>query len=88
MRFLAPTRFVRTVHRECLDRMLIFGRRPLEAVVHEYVDHYNGHRPHRALRQLAPLTCDPPAPVNDPIHTQLRRSDAVFGLIHEYRLAA
>ena len=68
-------RFVGTFRRECGDRMLIFGRPHLEAVVDEYVDHDNGHRPHRAL---APLTSDPPPPVNDPIHTQLRRSDAVF----------
>ena len=47
-------RFVGTVRRGCLDRMLIFGRRHLEAVVHEYVDHYNGHRPHRSLGQLPP----------------------------------
>src|ERR1022692_106600 len=47
-------RFVGTVRRECLDRMLIFGRRHLEAVVHEYVEHYDGHRPHRSLGQLPP----------------------------------
>ncbi|MDA8356903.1 MAG: integrase core domain-containing protein [Actinomycetota bacterium] len=32
---------------ECLDRMIILGRRHLEAVVGEYVEHYNSHRPHR-----------------------------------------
>ena len=47
-------RFVGTIRRECLDRMLIFGRRHLEAVVHEYVEHYNSHRPHRSLGQLPP----------------------------------
>ena len=44
-------RFVGTIRRECLDRMLIFGRRQLEVVLAEYVDHYNGHRPHRSLDQ-------------------------------------
>ena len=48
-------RFVGTLRRECLDRMLIFGRRHLETVVHEYVEHYNGHRPHRSLGQQSPL---------------------------------
>jgi len=81
-------RFVGTVRRECLDRMLIFGRRHLESVLGEYVAHYNGHRPHRALGQLAPLTSDTLPPANDPIPTQLTRSNAVFGLIHEYRLVA
>ena len=81
-------RFVGTVRRECLDRMLIFGRRHLERVLAEYVVHYNEHRPHRALGQLAPLTVEPPPPISDPEPAQLRRSDAVFGLIHEYRLVA
>ena len=43
-------RFVGTVRRECLDRMLIFGRRHLERVLAEYVVHYNEHRPHRGAR--------------------------------------
>jgi transposase InsO family protein len=47
-------RFVSTARRECLDRLLILGRRHLEAVLAEYVDHYNGHRPHRFLGQRPP----------------------------------
>ncbi len=47
-------RFVGTVRCECLDRMLIFRRRQLETVVHEYVEHYNGYRPHRSLSRLPP----------------------------------
>src|SRR5450759_1484576 len=74
-------RFVGTVRRECLDRMLIFGRRHLERVLAEYIAHYNDHRPHRALGQLAPLTMDSPPPIDDPEPAELRRSDAVFGLI-------
>jgi transposase InsO family protein len=81
-------RFVGTVRRECLDRMLILGRRHLERVLDEYVAHYNGHRPHRALGQLAPLTMDSPTPIDDPQPAELRRRDAAFGLIHEYQLAA
>jgi putative transposase len=42
-------RRVGTVRRELLNRMLIFGRRHLQSVVVEYVDHYNAHRPHRSL---------------------------------------
>jgi transposase InsO family protein len=81
-------RFVGTVRRECLDRMLILGRRHLERVLDEYIAHYNSHRPHRALGQLAPLTLGSPPPIDDPDLAELRRNDAVFGLIHEYRLAA
>jgi transposase InsO family protein len=42
-------RFVRTIRSECLDWLLIFNVRHLERVVTLFVDHYNGHRPHRAL---------------------------------------
>jgi len=82
-------RFVGTVRRECLDRMLIFGRRHLNAVVHEYVEHYNGHRPHRSLGQLPPQPKDttPMEPKNvDP--SRLKRTERIGGLVHEYRLVA
>jgi hypothetical protein len=46
---------VGTVRRELLDRMLIVGCRQLRWVLAEYADHYNGHRPHRALGQAPPL---------------------------------
>jgi putative transposase len=48
-------RWVGTVRRELLDRMLILGCRQLRSVPAEYVDHYNRHRPHRALGQRPPL---------------------------------
>jgi putative transposase len=54
-------RWVGTVRREVLDRMLIFGRRHLERVLGEYVWHYNGHRPHRALGQAPPLRLGQPS---------------------------
>jgi hypothetical protein len=52
-------RWVGTVRREVLDRPLILGCRQLRSVLAEYVDHYNGHRPHRALgrhRRLGPAS--------------------------------
>jgi putative transposase len=82
-------RFVGTVRRECLDRMLIFGRRHLEQVLAEYIDHYNEHRPHRSLDQQAPQTVGTrPASIGDPDLARLRRTDKLGGLIHEYELAA
>jgi putative transposase len=48
-------RWVGTVRRELLDRMLIVGRRQLETVLARYVAHYNQHRPHRSLGQAPPL---------------------------------
>jgi putative transposase len=42
-------RWVGTVRRECLDHLLIAGRRQLLRVLHVYVEHYNRHRRHRSL---------------------------------------
>ena len=36
-------RVIGTLQRECLDRMIILGRRHLEAVLAEYVEHYKAH---------------------------------------------
>ena len=47
-------RWVGSARRECLDRMLITGERHLRLVLGEYADHYNAHRPHRALQQSPP----------------------------------
>ncbi|MGH9089554.1 MAG: integrase core domain-containing protein, partial [Acidimicrobiales bacterium] len=82
-------RVIGTMRRECLDRMLILGRCHLEAVLAEYVEHHNSHRPHRSLDQRAPsaLTTTP-ALSSDVDLARLRRTDRLGGLIHEYRLAA
>jgi putative transposase len=79
-------RWVGTVRREVLDRMLIFGCRQLRAVLAEYLDHYNGHRPHRALGQAPPLGPAEP-PVVLPAGSVARR-DRLGGLIHEYAQVA
>jgi putative transposase len=79
-------RWVGTVRRELLDRMLIFGQRQLETLLAEYVTHYNEHRPHRALGQASPLGAVPPAvPTAD---MRVVRVDRVGGLIHEYAQVA
>src|SRR6266516_2768959 len=77
-------RWVRTVRADCLDRILILGRRHLEHVLSVYRRHYNEHRPHRALRLLPPDGRDP-TPLTAP--GDLRRRDLLGGLIHEYEAA-
>ena len=79
-------RWIGTVRREVLDRMLIFGCRQLQSVLAEYADHYNGHRPHRALGQVPPLGPGESAVVL-PAETIVRR-DRLGGLIHEYAQVA
>ena len=53
-------RFVGTIRRECLDWLLIVNRRHLQHVLREFVAHYNGHRPHRALELAPPEPRHPP----------------------------
>ena len=79
-------RWVGSARRECLDRMLITGERHLRLVLTEYTDHYNSHRPHRALQQ------DPPAgrahPPADVTGMRVLRRDRLGGLIHQYAQVA
>ena len=82
-------RVIGTLRRECLDRTLVLGRRHLETVLAEYVEHYNAHRPHRSVRQRAPSALDTaPALIGDVDLARLRRTDHLGGLIHEYRMIA
>jgi transposase InsO family protein len=79
-------RWVGTVRRELLDRMVILGCRQLRSALAEYVDHYNGHRPHRALGQAPPLRPGGPAVLAPP--ASIVRRDRLGGLIHEYAQVA
>jgi len=81
-------RWVRTVRAECLDWLLIVGRGHLEQVLRIYVQHYNRHRPHRALELQPP---DPSGRLTDlgqDDRGAVRRRDLLGGLLHEYRRAA
>jgi putative transposase len=85
-------RWVASVHRECLDQLLILGRRHLHQVLKTYTRHYNAHRPHRALAQRPPVSDLPPR-AEKPIASasevdEIRRRDLPGGLIREYQLAA
>jgi putative transposase len=79
-------RWVGSLRRELLDRMLILSRHQLHHAVTEYVDHYNAHRPHRSLDQAAPLKALS-HPANEGKVRVLRR-DRLGGVMHEYTQAA
>jgi putative transposase len=79
-------RWVGTVRREVLGRMLIFGRRQLVSVLGEYAAHYNVHRPHRAVGQVPPLGSAESAAVLSA--GRVARRDRLGGLLHEYAQAA
>jgi putative transposase len=82
-------RWVGTVRRECLDRLLIVGRRQLEHVPRVYMRHYNCRRPHRALALQPPYQTGAAAARGDPLAalTAVHRRDLLGGLIHDYELA-
>src|SRR6266581_3298794 len=76
-------RWVGSIRRECLDRILIVSRSHLDHVLHEYVAHHNSHRPHRALGQRPPIL--KPIPTRTPpADARVRRRDRLGGLLHEY----
>jgi hypothetical protein len=78
-------RFVRTARAECLDWLLIRDERHLDRVLREFVAHYNCERPHRGIDLEVPV----------PYVTEhrfkavgnIKRSDWLGGLVHEYRVA-
>ena len=80
-------RWIGSCRRELLDHTLIWNRRHLMTVLREYEDFYNTHRPHRTLKQAAPLRPLPDG-VADLEQFRVRRRDRVGGVIHEYRLVA
>jgi putative transposase len=81
-------RWIGTVRRECLDRILIVNRRHLERVLPVYIRHYNEHRPHRSLHQRPPIEEPPPGSDTVVVVDHVRRRDVLGGLIHEYKIAA
>ena len=78
-------RWIGTVRRELLDRTIVLGAGHLRNLLHDYVEHYNRHRPHRSLDQQAP---DRGNVVEFRTGQPIRRHATYNGLINEYRQAA
>jgi putative transposase len=80
-------RWIRTVRAECLDWLLIISSGHLEQILRIYAEHYNRHRPHRALGSnrlaSAGLTL-----IAEARRAWVRRRDLLGGLLHGYRRAA
>lgn len=66
--------------RECFDWMLILGRRHLERVTGEWIEHYNQARPHRGLDLRTPTAR------SDPVYATaaVRCRSRLGGLLREY----
>ncbi len=82
-------RFVRTARSEFLDWLLILNRRQLTRVLRVFVQHYNSHRPHRALNLTPPDREQPTLRAFSSTRPgDVTRRDRLGGIIHEYSRAA
>ncbi|MEU0569232.1 integrase core domain-containing protein [Nonomuraea sp. NPDC005983] len=83
-------RRIQTCRRELLDRTLIWNQRHLLYALREFETFYNEHRPHRALRQAAPLRplSDPDIDLASITSFDVRRRDRLGGVLKEYRHVA
>nr|WP_202451984.1 integrase core domain-containing protein [Streptomyces sp. SID4948] len=82
--------WIQTCRRELLDRTLIWNQSHLLDALREFETFYNEHRPHRTLKQAAPLR-PLPKPTSVPgqlRHLEVRRRDRLGGTLHEYQHAA
>jgi transposase InsO family protein len=77
-------RFIGSLRRECLDRVVVLSERHLRRVVCSYVTYYNRFRTHLALGK------DPPEPrrVQGPVAGKIIALPEVGGLHHRYERRA
>ncbi|WP_280678965.1 integrase core domain-containing protein [Kitasatospora sp. MAA19] len=83
-------RWVQTCRRELLDRTLIWNERHLLHALRESEKFYNDHRPHQGIANARPLH-PLPEPIADPeqvARIDIRRTDRLGGILHEYQHAA
>jgi putative transposase len=80
-------RWTGSCRRELPGRTPAWNQRHLMTVLREYEDFCNTHRPHRALKQAAPLRRLPDN-VTGLDRFRVQRRDRAGGVIHEYRLVA
>ncbi|MGO8886378.1 MAG: integrase core domain-containing protein [Streptosporangiaceae bacterium] len=81
-------RFIGTLRREVLDRLLIVNEHHLRRVLTEYLLHYNTARPHHALGQLAPAQAHTRPPDINLAEHRIRRKQVLGGLTSQYQIAA
>jgi putative transposase len=83
-------RWIHTCRHELLDRALVWNQRHLLHALREFESFDNGHRPHRALIQAAPLR-PLPEPITAPAqirHLDIHRRDRLSRILHEYQHVA
>tara|TARA_R110002073_G_scaffold82500_1_gene197034 strand:+ start:293 stop:616 length:324 start_codon:yes stop_codon:yes gene_type:complete len=77
-------RWVQTVKRECLSKLILFGEGHLRRALSEFTAHYHEQRPHQSLDNnlIAPTIHEPPDGEKVVVDEQLG------GLLRSYRRSA
>ena len=79
-------RFMGTLRRELLDRILIWNERQLRTTLEEFIRWYNAGRVHQGIHGIPDP--DPELAAPKPAHGKLVARPILNGLHHDYRLAA
>ena len=77
-------RFVGSVKRECLSKLILFGDCHLQRVLSNYADHYNQDRPHQSLDNN-PIQ---PRPGDPPTEGEIVVDERLGGMLRSYRRSA
>ncbi len=77
-------RLIGSIHRECLDHVIVLDERHLYRILRSYLDYYTRSRTHLSLDRNAPIERD----VEPPCHGRVVSIPQVGGLHHRYRRAA
>jgi transposase InsO family protein len=78
-------RFVLSIRRECLDRLVLIGERALRNAVVQYLAHYNAERAHQGVGNRR-LSAVPPSEAS-PGHGEVVCDERLGGLLKSYRRA-
>ncbi|MYS80170.1 integrase core domain-containing protein [Embleya scabrispora] len=81
-------RIIGTLRRELFDHVLVYKETHALALLRDYTEHYNEHRPHQSRQQLPPGRSTQPATATTAASHRIRRRSVLGGLINEYHQAA
>ena len=77
-------RFVKSIKTECLDRLILFGEKPLRLAVSEYLSHYLAERNHQGIGNVIPF----PDERLEAAGQKVEKSERLGGLLSFYHREA
>jgi putative transposase len=80
--------FTAAIYEFATHRLLLLNQPHLERILRVFVDHYNQHRPHRALSLAPPQPQRAATTVAVLADACILRRDRLGGIVHEDELAA